>query len=59
MLPQPSDAAYWAYTEDEIDGESRTVLKIHPRLAPIKAAVFPLVKNKPELVEKVVAYGVM
>tara|TARA_B110001452_G_scaffold5283_2_gene4947 strand:- start:9 stop:1694 length:1686 start_codon:yes stop_codon:yes gene_type:complete len=41
-----------AYTEDEIDGESRTVLKIHPRLAPIKAAVFPLVKNKPEIVAK-------
>ncbi|MDR0428701.1 MAG: glycine--tRNA ligase, partial [Puniceicoccales bacterium] len=32
-----------AYAEDEIDGEKRTVLHLHPRLAPIKAAVFPLV----------------
>jgi glycyl-tRNA synthetase len=38
-----------AYEQDEIDGEPRTVLKLHPRIAPIKAAVFPLVKNKPEL----------
>lgn len=41
-----------AYCEDEIDGEKRTVMKFHPRMAPIKAAVFPLVKNKPGLVEK-------
>ena len=34
-----------AYTEDKISGETRTVLKLHPRLAPIKAAVFPLVKK--------------
>ena len=34
-----------AYTEDEMGGEARTVLKFHPRLAPIKAAVFPLVKK--------------
>jgi glycyl-tRNA synthetase len=34
-----------AYVEDEVAGESRTVLKFHPRLAPIKAAVFPLVKR--------------
>jgi glycyl-tRNA synthetase len=34
-----------AYTEDEVGGEVRTVLKLHPRLAPIKAAVFPLVKK--------------
>jgi glycyl-tRNA synthetase len=32
--------------------ESRTVLRFHPRVAPIKVAVFPLVKNKPELVKK-------
>ena len=40
-----------AYTEDEVGGETRTVLKLHPRLAPIKAAVFPLVKKAgmPEL----------
>ncbi|HLF10374.1 MAG TPA: glycine--tRNA ligase, partial [Gammaproteobacteria bacterium] len=34
-----------AYSEDEVAGEARTVLKLHPRLAPIKAAVFPLVKK--------------
>src|SRR5262249_50298290 len=44
-----------AYTEDEVGGEPRTVLKFHPRLAPIKAAVFPLVKKDgmPELAEKI------
>lgn len=36
-----------AYTEDE----DRVVLKLHPKLAPFKAAVFPLLANKPELVE--------
>ena len=30
----------------------RVVLKLHPKLAPYKAAVFPLVSNKPELVSK-------
>ena len=34
-----------AYSEDEVGGEMRTVLKFHPRLAPIKAAVFPLTKK--------------
>jgi glycyl-tRNA synthetase len=37
-----------AYTEEA----ERIVLKLHPRLAPYKVAVFPLLKNKPELVEK-------
>merc|ERR1719230_2304733 len=41
-----------AYAVDEVGGEERTLLRFHPRLAPIKAAVLPLVKNKPELVEK-------
>jgi glycyl-tRNA synthetase len=41
-----------AYTEDELGGEKRTYLKLSPAVAPIKAAVFPLLKNKPELVEK-------
>ena len=41
-----------AYTEDEMNGEKRTVLKLKPELAPVKAAVFPLLKNKPELVTK-------
>lgn len=37
-----------AYEEEE----NRTVLKISPKLAPYKVAVFPLLANKPELVEK-------
>lgn len=41
-----------AYAEDEQDGEMRTYLKFTPKLAPVKIAVFPLLKNKPELVEK-------
>lgn len=41
-----------AYTEDTLGGETRTVLKLSKELAPIKAAVFPLLKNKPELVAK-------
>jgi len=44
-----------AYAEDTVGGETRTVLKFHPRLAPIKAAVFPLVKRDamPEFAEKI------
>jgi len=41
-----------AYVEEKVDGEKRTYLKFHPSLAPYKAAVLPLVKNKPELVSK-------
>lgn len=41
-----------AYTEDTLDGEKRVVLKLSKALAPVKAAVFPLLKNKPELVRK-------
>src|SRR3989344_5975452 len=41
-----------AYTEDELGGEARTYLRLSPKIAPVKAAVFPLLKNKPELVEK-------
>ncbi len=40
------------YTEDELGGEPRTYLKFNKAIAPIKAAVFPLLKNKPELVAK-------
>jgi glycyl-tRNA synthetase (class II) len=39
-----------AYAEDEIGGETRSLLKFHPRIAPIKVAVLPLVKNKEALV---------
>tara|TARA_X000000950_G_scaffold123656_1_gene155036 strand:+ start:455 stop:1960 length:1506 start_codon:yes stop_codon:yes gene_type:complete len=41
-----------AYSVEEVEGEKRTVLRFNPRVAPIKAGVFPLVKNKPELVER-------
>ena len=41
-----------AYTEDEMAGEARVYLKFAPAVAPIRAAVFPLLKNKPELVAK-------
>ena len=34
------------------NGETRTVLKLKPELAPVRYAVFPLLKNKPELVAK-------
>jgi len=34
-----------AYDEDDLGGEQRTVLKLHPRLAPVKAAVMPLNKK--------------
>ena len=41
-----------AYYEEELaDGDKRVVLKLKPSLAPIKVAVFPLLRNKPELVE--------
>jgi glycyl-tRNA synthetase len=40
------------YREDEMNGENRTYLKLPYALSPIKVAVFPLLKNKPELVEK-------
>ena len=40
------------YTEEEVADGVRTVLKINPQLAPIKVAIFPLLKNKPELVSR-------
>lgn len=41
-----------AYSEDELGGETRVLLKLAPALAPVKAMVSPLLKNKPELVTK-------
>ena len=41
-----------AYTVDEINGEKREYLKLPEHLAPVRFAVSPLLKNKPELVEK-------
>ncbi|MCB0323703.1 MAG: glycine--tRNA ligase [Bdellovibrionales bacterium] len=34
-----------AYTEEDIDGNPRTVLKFHPKIAPTKVAVFPLLRK--------------
>jgi glycyl-tRNA synthetase len=44
-----------AYDEDEIGGEPRTVLRLHPVLAPVKVAVLPLVRKdgQPELAREV------
>jgi glycyl-tRNA synthetase len=46
-----------AYGEDQAPDEkgkmeTRVVMKFHPRIAPVKVAVFPLLKNKPDLVKK-------
>jgi glycyl-tRNA synthetase len=46
-----------AYREDEAPDEKgkmekRVVMRFHPRIAPVKVAVFPLLKNRPELVAK-------
>lgn len=42
-----------AYQEEKLEnGETRTVLKIHPKVSAYKMAIFPLASNKPELVEK-------
>ncbi len=41
-----------AYAEDTQNDETRVYLKFKPSVAPVKAAVFPLLKNKPELVNK-------
>ena len=40
-----------AYREEEVNGKMRTVLSFHHSLAPIKAAILPLLKNRPEIVE--------
>ena len=45
-----------AFTQEEVNGESRTVLKLSPKIAPIKVAVFPLMNkiNMPEVSQKIV-----
>ena len=40
------------YAEEQLAKEKRTVLHIRPELAPVKAAVMPLLRNRPELVER-------
>ncbi|HEY5143344.1 MAG TPA: glycine--tRNA ligase [Solirubrobacteraceae bacterium] len=44
-----------AYDEEEVGGEQRTLLRLHPRLAPVKVAVLPLVRKdgQPELAKEV------
>jgi glycyl-tRNA synthetase len=44
-----------AYDEDEIGGEQRTVLRLHPQLAPVKVAVLPLVRKdgQPEVARRI------
>jgi glycyl-tRNA synthetase len=44
-----------AYDEEEVEGENRTVLRLHPQLAPVKVAVLPLVRKdgQPELAREV------
>ena len=46
-----------AYDEDEADGEARIVLRFHPRIAPVKVAVFPLLRKAghPEKAKELVA----
>ena len=39
-------------TDDKGKSETTVMLKFHPRVAPFKAGIFPLLKNKPELVKK-------
>jgi glycyl-tRNA synthetase len=40
------------YSEDEMNGERRVFLRFSPKIAPVKAAVFPLLRNKSALVSK-------
>lgn len=49
-----------AYSEDVVDDNPRTFLKLSKNIAPIQVAVFPLVKNKEDIVEKArEVYGVL
>jgi len=40
------------YQEEQVGAERRVVLRLSPRLAPVKVAVLPLLRNRPELVER-------
>ena len=44
-----------AFAEEDVDGDTRTVLKLHPAIAPVKAAILPLVKKDglPESAEQI------
>jgi glycyl-tRNA synthetase len=41
-----------AYEEEQLEKEKRIVLRLKPSLAPVKVAVLPLLRNRPELVER-------
>ena len=40
-----------AYREEKVEGGTRVVLRFPPKMAPVKVAIFPLVRNRPEIVE--------
>jgi glycyl-tRNA synthetase len=46
-----------AYDEEQVEGETRTLLRLHPKLAPVKVAVLPLVRKdgQPEVAREVYA----
>jgi glycyl-tRNA synthetase len=46
-----------AYDEEQVEGETRTLLRLHPKLAPVKVAVMPLVKKdgQPEVAREIYA----
>jgi glycyl-tRNA synthetase len=46
-----------AYDEEEVEGETRTLLRLHPKLAPVKVAILPLVKRdgQPEVAREIYA----
>ena len=46
-----------AYHEDEVEGETRVVMSFHPLIAPLKAAILPLVKRDgmPEVAQQITA----
>ncbi len=44
-----------AYAEEEVEGETRTVLRLSPKIAPVKAAVLPLSKKLGETAQKIAA----
>ena len=42
-----------AYAKEAVgEGDERVVLKFPPKIAPVKVAVFPLLRNKPDLIDK-------
>ena len=44
-----------AYDEEQLEGETRTLLRLHPRLAPVKVAILPLLRKEgqPELAREI------